>query len=185
MRLQPGGPSGVPSIQNSFPTTVLHQTTHLALILQDWLRTLLPPFPTLGKVRLPPVFLPHPTLPSTAALIVGIGSVCPSVCLNHLAASLVRKGSHHLFVPAHGWIHRAGSFNGLKMHVPWVLFLFLFFFKKKSLCIYSPGCAGSELQHVGSSSLTRDQGASCIGSSDSLLLDHQGSPSLYFLMLAL
>ena len=183
MRLQPGGPSGVLSIRNSFPTTVLHQTTHLALILQDWLRTLLSPSPTLGKVRLPPVFLPHPALPSTAALIVGIGSVCPSVCLSHLAASSVRKGSRHLLSQhtAQGWIPQWTE-DACALGFVSLSFLFL----KKSLCIYSPGCAGSELQHVGSSSLTRDQTqASCIGSSDSLLLDHQGSPSLYFLMLAL
>ena len=43
--------------------------------------------------------------------------------------------------------------------------------------IYLFGCSGSQLQHVGSSSLTRDQTwAPCAGSSESQLLDHQGSP---------
>ena len=86
----------VPSIWNSLPTTVLHQTIDLSLILQDWLRTLLPPSPTVTWLSFPPVFLPHPALPSTAALIIGIGSVCPTVGLGHLAANSVRKGSRHL-----------------------------------------------------------------------------------------
>ena len=107
MRLQPGGPSGVPSIQNSFPTTVLHQTTHLALILQDWLRTLLPPFPTLGKVRLPPVFLPHPTLPSTAYCRHW---ECLSICLPQPpGCKLGEEGQPSPFCPSpwldpQGWI---------------------------------------------------------------------------------
>ena len=142
----------IPSIRNSFPTTVLYQTTDLSLILQDWLRTLLPPSPTVTWVRFPPVFLPHPALPSTAALIIGIGSVCPTVCLGHLAANSVRKGSRHLLSPhmAQCWIPQwAEDACALGF-----LFLFFFFFFK-SLRIYSFGCTGSELQRVGSISLTR------------------------------
>ena len=46
----------------------------------------------------------------------------------------------------------------------------------KSIFIYLFGCAGSQLQHVGSSSLTRDRiPAPCIRSAESQPLYHQGS----------
>ena len=119
----------IPSIRNSFPTTVLHQTTDLSLILQDWLRTLLPPSPTFTWVRFPPVFLPHPALPSTAALIIGIGSVCPTVCLGHLAANSVRKGSRHLLSQhmAQCWIPQWAEDACALGFVSLSFFLFFFF----------------------------------------------------------
>ena len=53
----------------------------------------------------------------------------------------------------------------------------------KIIFIYLFGCTGFKLQHVGSSSLTRDRSwAPCIGSADSQPLNHQGGPCLFFLM---
>ena len=53
-----------------------------------------------------------------------------------------------------------------------VPFLLLF-----SESIYLFGFAKSQLQHVGSSSLTRDHTqAPCFGSTEAKLLDHQASP---------
>ena len=47
--------------------------------------------------------------------------------------------------------------------------------------IYLFGCPRSQLQHVGSSSLTRDQTwAPCTGSLQSQALDHQGRPLKFF-----
>ena len=49
--------------------------------------------------------------------------------------------------------------------------------------IYLFGCSGSQLQHVGSSSLTRDRTwAPCTGSSESQPLDHQGIPRMMILI---
>ena len=49
--------------------------------------------------------------------------------------------------------------------------------------IFSCSMWDLQLRHVGSSSLTRDQTwAPCIGSTESQLLDHQGSPSLILII---
>ena len=54
-----------------------------------------------------------------------------------------------------------------------VLLTITFFFFN----IYSFGCTGSQLQHVASSSLTRDQiWVPCFQNTESQPLDHQGSP---------
>ena len=76
------------------------------------------------------------------------------------------------------------------------LFLdFQFFFKNMYLCIWLHGVLvvacrifscnmRTQVRHVGSSSLTRDQTcAPCIGSSESQPLDQQGRPYLAFLKL--
>ena len=48
--------------------------------------------------------------------------------------------------------------------------------------MYSSGCTRPQFQHVGSSSLTRDQTrAPCTGSLESQPLDHQGSPCAHLL----
>ena len=51
------------------------------------------------------------------------------------------------------------------------------------ICLYLCGCARSQLQHVGSSSLTRDgTRAPCVGRMESQPVDHQGrSPSYLYL----
>ena len=93
------------------------------------------------------------------------------------------------------------TFPSLQKEIPCLpipLFISLFFFLTFIyFIIYLFGCVGSQLWHVGlfqlqhveSSSLTRDQTrAPSIGSAESQPLDHQGSPlyllaSMYFLSL--
>ena len=63
-------------------------------------------------------------------------------------------------------------------------FIYLFF---KYLFAYLFGCAGSQLQHVGSSSLPRyhQTWAPCIDNTDSEPLDYQGNPYFSFNLLIL
>ena len=71
-------------------------------------------------------------------------------------------------------------FSSVSLSITFFSFFFLNF-------IYLFGCSGSQLQHVGSSSLTRDRTwAPCTGSSESQPLDHQGSPiSITFCVISL
>ena len=74
-------------------------------------------------------------------------------------------------------------------------FPYIYFFFKSPLCpqcisqclaisisYLFIGCAGSQLWHAGSSSLTRDQTqAPCVGNVESQPLEQQGSPIIFFL----
>ena len=58
----------------------------------------------------------------------------------------------------------------------------LYLLKKKKKSIYLFVCAGSQLPHVGRSSLTRGRSHTpCIGSVESQAQDHQASPTFYTL----
>ena len=134
MRFQPKGPSRfllvrVPLSETASPllyfTRLLTFHSSFRIGSGSLLGSLLPPFPTLTWVRLSSSMSPsHPALPSIATTTTGTGGVCPSVCLSHWAASSVRKGGGHLPSQnlAQSWRYRAGSCNGLTMHVLWFCF---------------------------------------------------------------
>ena len=66
-----------------------------------------------------------------------------------------------------------------------VCFYYIFFYFLILSCQSSLGHVGSQLEHMQSSSLTRDQTwATCIGGGESQPLDHQGSPHIFLIQLS-